>query len=190
MEREVYLAIHESKKCERFIRWVGPVYGWVALNTNGAAKGCPGPAGGGGIMRDHVGRCIAKFSTYLGHCTAIRAELLALLEILELAWSKEVRFLDVRMDNQACIQLMSTETGYQGPHMQLIKHCKAIVERDQWIVTFAHCYREANRAADWLANQGVNQAHPEVEDAAPNSDLMRILNEDLMGVAMPRLISM
>lgn len=51
-----------------------------------------------------------------------------------------------------------------------------------------HVYRKGNRAADWLANQGVIQGvTSQIFTTVPIS-LHRILVEDIGGVAFPRLI--
>lgn len=41
--------------------------------------------------------------------------------------------------------------------MIVIKYCKDLIVTQQWVITISHCYRKANKVADWLANKGVNQ---------------------------------
>lgn len=48
-----------TKRQEAHIRWNFPPTDWYVLNTDGAAKGAPGTAGGGAIIRDH-GLCISS----------------------------------------------------------------------------------------------------------------------------------
>uniref|UniRef100_A0A7C8ZGN9 RNase H type-1 domain-containing protein n=1 Tax=Opuntia streptacantha TaxID=393608 RepID=A0A7C8ZGN9_OPUST len=67
------------------VRWVPPSEGWVALNTDGAARGNPGPAGAGGVIRGERGEWIAGFSEHLGRCSSLKAELRAVLRGLRLA---------------------------------------------------------------------------------------------------------
>ncbi|KAL2941999.1 hypothetical protein RDABS01_030349 [Bienertia sinuspersici] len=149
-------AISSIQQQQIYIQWKPPCYGWVALNTDGAAKGCPGAAGAGGILRDHRGICISFFFANLHTCTAIKAELLALKHGLEIAWSKNIQQVDVRLDSKACMQILERDNDYQGPNMQIIKLCKQIILRLEWIVTLTHCYRESNKAADWLSNHGIS----------------------------------
>uniref|UniRef100_A0A803MTA4 RNase H type-1 domain-containing protein n=1 Tax=Chenopodium quinoa TaxID=63459 RepID=A0A803MTA4_CHEQI len=59
------------------IRWNAPPLDYFFLNTDGAAKGSPGFAGGGGIIRDCCGNFIKCFTANFGVCGAYRAELLA-----------------------------------------------------------------------------------------------------------------
>lgn len=65
-------------KVQKYITWHGPEDGWYALNCDGAAKGCPGPAGGGGIIRDHQGIFLSAFYVNFGHCNAFKEEVKAL----------------------------------------------------------------------------------------------------------------
>lgn len=62
---------HHLCRQEVLIRWQFPPDGWVSLNTDGAAKGAPGLAGGGGILRDHRGGFIKGFSAKYGIGTAV-----------------------------------------------------------------------------------------------------------------------
>lgn len=50
-----------------------------------------------------------------------------------------------------------------------------------------HVYREGNRAADRLVNRAVEQAGGMDIPEAPPLELRRILDEDVQGVAVPRL---
>lgn len=46
-------------KQHQHISWQAPNCGWYVLNCDGATKGCPRLAGGGGIIRDHEGNLIS-----------------------------------------------------------------------------------------------------------------------------------
>ena len=48
------------------IGWIPPLQGWYKVNTDGAAKGCPGIAGAGGIFRLFSGVSVGSFDVPLG----------------------------------------------------------------------------------------------------------------------------
>lgn len=56
---------------ERLISWQAPPEGWILLNTDGASKGNPGPAGGGGVFRGFRGEWLCGFSENIGSCTSV-----------------------------------------------------------------------------------------------------------------------
>ena len=61
------------------VSWLKPPFGWIKINTDGAARGAPGIAGAGGIFRDHRGIAIASFAAPLEVCYAFEAELQAVI---------------------------------------------------------------------------------------------------------------
>uniref|UniRef100_A0A803KXG3 RNase H type-1 domain-containing protein n=1 Tax=Chenopodium quinoa TaxID=63459 RepID=A0A803KXG3_CHEQI len=98
---------------EIFVKWKAPPVNWAALNTDGAAKGAPGQAGGGGVLREATSRFVQGFSAKFGVCNSYRAELLALETGLQMAIDQGIERLVVQMDNQACIEALSN-AHYQG----------------------------------------------------------------------------
>lgn len=73
------------------VTWKHPPMDWYVLNSDGAAKGAPGPAGGGAIIRDHCGGLISALSMNFGHCNSFKVEVMALLKGLELASDLQIR---------------------------------------------------------------------------------------------------
>lgn len=180
--------IATDRREEVFVTWVAPQEGWYTLNTDGAAKGSPGPAGGGAIIRDHGGRFIMGMSTNFGHCNSFRAELLALCKGLEMAQNLQIRQLVVQVDNLSCVQILQRNATGDGECAHLINQCNQMINDSSWKIKIMHVYREGNRAADWLANQGVSQDNRlTFLDSIPIA-LARILDEDSRGVALPRFI--
>ncbi|KAL2925454.1 hypothetical protein RDABS01_000609 [Bienertia sinuspersici] len=83
--------------------------------------------------------------------------------------------------------MLTNNEEHMGPNMQLVKQCKQLIAQPQWVVIASHCYREANSAADWLANVGVTQDANLHVDAHPPPSLARIISNDSIGVAFPRM---
>ena len=177
-----------NSRQEVFISWQAPPANWVVLNTDGAAKGVPGPAGGGGLFRDNRGFLISAFIANFGHCTAFRAEALALLQGLEMARELHIKKFVVQLDNQACVQAITGDVEGSGECTHIINACRRLVRDSSWDIRVSHIFREGNRAADWLANYGVAQPlRFFVLEDIPLS-FSRILEEDCRGVALPRFI--
>ena len=176
------------QRLEAFIRWIHPGVGWVKLNTDGAAKGNPGPAGAGGLIRGYRGEVFEVFSINCGVCSCTRAELLAVLRGLSVAWNGGHRKLHVEVDSEVVVRLLTGDPPSSSPFIHIIRKCLALINREEWEVKVTHCYREANRAADWLANYGVNLQEKFVMLQAVPKDLHAVLLEDLGGVSWPRWI--
>ncbi|KAL2462035.1 Uncharacterized protein Adt_45455 [Abeliophyllum distichum] len=65
------------------VYWRAPSTGSVKINTNGCIR--DGFASGGGVIRDHTGCCIRAFSAGYGDIFILEAELMAILQDIELA---------------------------------------------------------------------------------------------------------
>lgn len=134
---------------ETFIRWTQPHHGWMVLNSDGAAKGSPGPGGGGGSIRVHTGKLQIVYSVNYGACRAFVQQkylewILALSCPNVWAFSK----LQIQIDNLPAVQGLTGTKNYGGECTHIIHHYMEIIAEDDWEVEITHCYREGNRAAD------------------------------------------
>ncbi|XP_042974708.1 uncharacterized protein LOC122306346 [Carya illinoinensis] len=79
-----------KKKQVSFVKWELLRGGMMKLNVDGGARGNPGDAGGGGIIRDCSGSCIAGFAHHYGVTRNTVAECRALLDGLRICknWSE------------------------------------------------------------------------------------------------------
>ncbi|GMJ08610.1 hypothetical protein HRI_004530200 [Hibiscus trionum] len=64
--------------------WSTPLAGSLKFNTNGAVMGHFGEAGIGGILRNHLGETIVKFSKSIGISDLSTAELVAIKEAVSI----------------------------------------------------------------------------------------------------------
>ncbi|CAN1127072.1 Putative ribonuclease H protein At1g65750 [Linum perenne] len=103
----------------------------------------------------------------LGQCSITRAEIRGAITGLELAWNYGFRRVELQVDSQAAISLLSSQT----------------------VPEHQHVFHEANNAANFLASQGYE--FPFGTHLFPLSDcnLGHILRHDCLGVLEPRLIS-
>jgi len=63
----------------------------VKINTDGAARGCPGFSACGAIFRGSSGEYIGSFFSFLGVQKSLYAEVMRTILAIELAWSKGFR---------------------------------------------------------------------------------------------------
>ncbi|CAI9783377.1 unnamed protein product [Fraxinus pennsylvanica] len=70
--------VSRERPC-RIVKWAKPAIGRVKLNVDGSCSGNPGMAGGGGVVRDDMGRLAAGFSPFFGDGSNNEAELRALM---------------------------------------------------------------------------------------------------------------
>ncbi|CAN1123628.1 Putative ribonuclease H protein At1g65750 [Linum perenne] len=111
----------------------------------------------------------------------MRAELRGIIEGMKIAWGKGVRRLCVQSDSQAAVSLLCCKE-----HEALVADFVDLSSRD-WEVQLTHVYREANCAADHLANLGHSFVIGMYLFDFPDASLAHWLRYDLIGVALPRV---
>ena len=127
------------------------------LWTDGAARGNPGPAGIGAILKTADGQVLAAECRYLGRTTNNVAEYQALLLGLSRALEQGVRRLEVRADSELLIKQLKGEYRVRAEGLRpLFEQAKGMLERFQ-SVKLVHVRREQNSEADRLANQGIDR---------------------------------
>lgn len=58
------------------------------------------------------------------------------------------------------IQLIQQPCKDTQTHYFIIQECTSIIHNKDRVVKIKHCFREINKAADYLANSGVSQSEP------------------------------
>jgi ribonuclease HI len=66
--------------------WQPPLTNWIKCNIDGAAKGNPGIASCGGIIRDHDASLFFCFAEPLGIASSFHAELCGAMRAIEVAF--------------------------------------------------------------------------------------------------------
>ena len=174
---------------EVYVRWIAPPMDWIVLNTDGAARGCPGLAGGGGLLRDSRGIFVKGFAAHFGVCSAYKAELLAVELGLHMARALNIHKLLIQMDNKACLEGLQNPALQGGECVHILNSCRQIIDSFSCNISFLHCYREGNKVADALANIGVVLGEKCVFYETPPPSIAHLLREDIMGVTSARLVS-
>ena len=162
------------------VYWLFPGHSFK-LNTDGSSRGNPGEAAGGGILRDGQGSTIFVFSDYFGTKTSLQAEALALLLGILICKALHIQDVQIECDSATLINLV---TGKTKVLWRLHGVFKRIDRCRQLVASYSHCYREANRVADALANLG-QQSHnflfSQSGSKIPNN-IKSLIHQDLIGL--------
>ncbi|CAN1121709.1 Putative ribonuclease H protein At1g65750 [Linum perenne] len=178
-------------------RWHGPTQliawrpgeeGWATLNTDGSRLHRSGATAIGGLIRDERGKFVRAFCANVGDCSITRAELRAIVEGVKMAWNLGFRKVAVQTDSRAAIAILQTGIGLTSQHAALVAEFHELKMKD-WEISLSHIYREANCATDHLANFGHSFCVGLYEFNTPDSSLASWLRHDLLGVALPRVVS-
>jgi len=132
------------------------------IHADGGARGNPGPAGAGAMIRDELGNSVASVSKFLGHRTNNFAEyeavILAFEELKKLV-PKEIGSTDVmvKMDSELVVKQMKGEYKVKHPVLKeqhaRLSHAAAAFGK----VSFTHVRRAENSDADALANEAMDR---------------------------------
>jgi len=128
----------------------------VLIYTDGAARGNPGPAGAGAILRDADGTVLAEIAEPLGHATNNVAEWTAVLLALEEARRLGATQVDLRMDSQLVARQISGIYRVKHPDLTPIHAAVMDLLRTLDGYTVGHVPRELNREADRLSNVAID----------------------------------
>jgi ribonuclease HI len=128
-----------------------------SIYSDGASRGNPGPAGAGAVILDKSGKTVHEVAESLGITTNNVAEYQALLEALRYCVAKGLKPVAVYADSQLLIRQL--QGVYRVKHEQLIplhaeaKHLLELLG----CLSLQHIPREENKAADRLANKGLEK---------------------------------
>ena len=134
-----------------------------ASHADGGARGNPGPAGAGAMIRDELGNSVAAVSQFLGHRTNNFAEyeavILALDALAQLipADAGAHTSVVVKMDSELVVKQMNNVYKVKHPVMkeQFVKLARAAATFGT--VSFTHVPRAQNKDADALANEAMDR---------------------------------
>ncbi len=130
----------------------------ASLYTDGGARGNPGPAGIGAVLRDESGEVIGEIARGIGEATNNIAEYAALIAGLELALDNGVREVEIYMDSELVVsQLLGRWKIKKDTLRPLAVKARALMGRFESF-SLSHVPRELNADADRLANQGMDAA--------------------------------
>ena len=132
--------------------------GGVVAYIDGGARGNPGPAGFGAVLRDEHGRPVAELSEYLGRQTNNYAEYSGLLAALAYALEHGFKAVKIISDSELMVRQLNGIYKVRDPRLrELYDRAQQMIRRLDWFRA-VHVLREKNRDADRLANQAMDKA--------------------------------
>ena len=170
------------------IKWVVPPLGWFKLNTDGSSLGNPGLAGGGGVIRNHVGDWMGGFSQAIGITTSVQAELRALKDGLNLAIDLGILNLEIEMDSLVVVELVNSITTPNAFLSIIVTDCRSLTERFESCL-LKHIFREANGCTDLLAKTGCDQRLDFISFSNAPAYVLEVLAFDVSSATRFHLIS-
>jgi ribonuclease HI len=132
-------------------------YEKLIINSDGGARGNPGPAGIGVIIKTDTGKVVAKISEYLGVATNNQAEYKAILAGIAKAKELGAEAIDFYLDSELAVKQLNRE--YKVKNKELAPLYVKIYNLTLGFkkVTFSHVRREFNKEADALANEAMDR---------------------------------
>src|SRR5215471_19628028 len=129
----------------------------LIAHSDGGARGNPGPAGFGVVIKDETGRRVAALSEYLGHQTNNFAEYQSLIAALEYALQQGPKALKLISDSELLVKQIKGIYKVKNPTLQdLHARAKALIAQLDWFF-IGHAFREHNQEADRLANEAMDR---------------------------------
>jgi ribonuclease HI len=123
---------------------------------DGAARGNPGPAGAGIILK--VDGHVEKIKRYLGRRTNNQAEYLALIKALEVLASIGCRSVTAYTDSQLVVNQLTGRYRVRDAELKRLHSRVSELAKKFEKFDIVYVSREVNREADRLANQAIDES--------------------------------
>ncbi len=143
--------------------------GWISAHCDGGARGNPGPAGYGAVLKDDAGLVLAELSEFLGFRTNNFAEYSGLLGCLQWALDHGHTQLRVVSDSELMVKQILGKYKVNSPDLKPLweEARRRIARLDGFQIS--HALRHKNKDADRLANDAMDRGmkRPAAADDPP-----------------------
>ena len=129
----------------------------LIIHTDGGARGNPGPAAIGAVLKDAAGILVAEISEYIGETTNNQAEYRAVVAAIEAAKKLGAEELDFFLDSELVVKQLNRQYKVRDKDLAplFMKIYNAAMGFKK--VTFKHVRREMNAEADKLVNEALDR---------------------------------
>lgn len=167
-----------------------PPPSFIKMNFDGASKGNPRPTRLGGVLRDHSGKILHIYSHHLGHDTNNGVALSVLMEGLRATKTNGDNKLIIEGDSAIIITMCQhiihitspTKTSHSWKLLTMLEELLVLLARIP-ITSISHVKRDANKVANYLANQGVENPNTKL-NAASNNHILAIVHNKCATLAL------
>ena len=128
----------------------------VIIYTDGAARGNPGPAAIGVILKDETGNVVARISRRLGATTNNQAEYQAIIVALEKAISLGARQVLLKSDSELVVKQINGNYKIKNTALRPLYQKVVQLIGSLESISITYIPREQNAVADALANKALD----------------------------------
>ncbi|CAN0892655.1 hypothetical protein LINGRAHAP2_LOCUS17679, partial [Linum grandiflorum] len=119
---------------------------WVDSGNEGWFRSPTKVADAGGVIHIDIDRFVKAFVANLGSCSITRTEMRAIVDVMQLAWSLSIRWIQLQSNSMAAVAKFNKVSDLDHQHAAVVLQFNDLCIR-QWEVHFSHIYREFNSAA-------------------------------------------
>lgn len=132
--------------------------GTLVIYADGGARGNPGPAGLGVVIKDKRGKIISEISQFIGQTTNNQAEYEAVIEALRQAKKLKATSLEIFLDSSLLTGQLSGNFRVKNQGLkELFREAQDLSSQFSRVV-FKYIPRRENKQADKLVNKAINLA--------------------------------
>ncbi|XP_016581818.1 uncharacterized protein LOC107879257 [Capsicum annuum] len=170
------------------VKWDPPRLGAFKLNTDGACGGVSGKSVLRGVIRDHEGNWVMCYYSAAPCTTPLHAELLALIKVLQLAVTNNIKLIKIGIDSVELTHMFQTDNGH---YHNVLFICRSLMRATQAIPPH-HIFREQNMVADALAKLGLTERNYEATHilSTPPPSVDALVQADKLGTSSFHLINL
>lgn len=129
----------------------------LIIYTDGGARGNPGPAAVGIVIRDESGKLLKKFSQFLGAKTNNEAEYEAVIGALTLGNKMGASHPEIYLDSELLVRQLNNIYRVKNHRLQGLILQVRNLETKFKRVSFRYIPREKNKLADELVNECLDE---------------------------------
>jgi len=129
----------------------------LIIFTDGGARGNPGPAAIGVVIKNEKKKTIKEYGEYLGKQTNNYAEYAAIISALKKAKELKADEVECFLDSKLVVEQLNQRWKVKEPALQKL-FVQAYNASSQFKkATFKHIYREKNKESDALVNDTLDK---------------------------------